>query len=129
MLLEKTLRLAQRHVRHNNKPHLHGFFLGSVCVDSGETSPASHPQLETEIVSNICLNHSVSLKDTESEIIVSHQNKEEFVLREKLFLICLETHSRPQFVFISNTEEGKCEHLSHTNNLCCIQLGRTVKVI
>ncbi|XP_026198830.1 SCL-interrupting locus protein homolog isoform X2 [Anabas testudineus] len=36
VLLEKTLRLAQRHVRHSNKPHLHAFFLGSVSVDSDE---------------------------------------------------------------------------------------------
>ncbi|XP_034438146.1 SCL-interrupting locus protein homolog isoform X1 [Hippoglossus hippoglossus] len=36
VLLEKALRLAQRHVRHSNKPRLHCFFLGSVCVDSDE---------------------------------------------------------------------------------------------
>ncbi|XP_019964721.2 SCL-interrupting locus protein homolog isoform X1 [Paralichthys olivaceus] len=36
VLLEKALRLAQRHVRHSNKPCLHCFFLGSVCVDSDE---------------------------------------------------------------------------------------------
>uniref|UniRef100_A0A3B4UTM4 STIL centriolar assembly protein n=1 Tax=Seriola dumerili TaxID=41447 RepID=A0A3B4UTM4_SERDU len=36
VLLEKALRLAQRHVRHSNKPRLHCFFLGSVSVDSDE---------------------------------------------------------------------------------------------
>uniref|UniRef100_A0A7N8X5U7 STIL centriolar assembly protein n=1 Tax=Mastacembelus armatus TaxID=205130 RepID=A0A7N8X5U7_9TELE len=36
VLLEKALRLAQRHVRHSNKLHLHCFFLGSVSVDSDE---------------------------------------------------------------------------------------------
>ncbi|XP_024909135.1 SCL-interrupting locus protein homolog [Cynoglossus semilaevis] len=35
-LSEKALRLAQRHVRHTNKPRLHCFFLGSVSVDSDE---------------------------------------------------------------------------------------------
>ncbi|TMS01812.1 SCL-interrupting locus protein-like protein [Larimichthys crocea] len=34
VLLEKALRLAQRHARHSNKPRLHCFFLGSVSVDS-----------------------------------------------------------------------------------------------
>ncbi|XP_041648155.1 SCL-interrupting locus protein homolog isoform X2 [Cheilinus undulatus] len=36
VLLEKALRLAQRHARQNNKPHLHCFFLGSVSVDADE---------------------------------------------------------------------------------------------
>ncbi|KAM9358448.1 SCL-interrupting locus protein homolog [Symphorus nematophorus] len=36
VLLEKTLRLAQRHARHSNKPRLHCFFLGSVSVDADE---------------------------------------------------------------------------------------------
>ncbi|XP_029004321.1 SCL-interrupting locus protein homolog isoform X2 [Betta splendens] len=36
LLLEKALRLAQRHLRHNHKPQLYGFFLGSVSVDSDE---------------------------------------------------------------------------------------------
>lgn len=36
VLLEKALRLAQRHARHSNKAHLHFFFLGSVSVDSDE---------------------------------------------------------------------------------------------
>uniref|UniRef100_A0A3Q3KJE5 SCL-interrupting locus protein n=1 Tax=Monopterus albus TaxID=43700 RepID=A0A3Q3KJE5_MONAL len=36
VLLEKALRLAQRHVRHSNKPCLHCFFLGSMSVDSDE---------------------------------------------------------------------------------------------
>ncbi|CAB1421937.1 unnamed protein product [Pleuronectes platessa] len=36
VLMEKALRLAQRHVRHSNKPRLHCFFLGSVCVDPDE---------------------------------------------------------------------------------------------
>lgn len=39
VLLEKALRLAQRHVRQSDKPHLQCFFLGSVLVDSGERSP------------------------------------------------------------------------------------------
>lgn len=39
MLLEKALRLAQRHVRQSNKTSLRCFFLGSVLVDSGEKSP------------------------------------------------------------------------------------------
>lgn len=39
LLLEKALRLAQRHVRQSDKPHLECFFLGSVLVDSGERSP------------------------------------------------------------------------------------------
>ncbi|KAM7409462.1 hypothetical protein PAMA_001104 [Pampus argenteus] len=34
LLLEKTLRLAQRHARHSNKPRLNCFFLGSVSVDA-----------------------------------------------------------------------------------------------
>uniref|UniRef100_A0A3Q3W1P6 STIL N-terminal domain-containing protein n=1 Tax=Mola mola TaxID=94237 RepID=A0A3Q3W1P6_MOLML len=36
VLLEKALRLAQRHARHCNKPRLHCFFLGSVSVDADE---------------------------------------------------------------------------------------------
>ncbi|XP_051816478.1 SCL-interrupting locus protein homolog isoform X2 [Acanthochromis polyacanthus] len=36
VLLEKALRLAQRHARHSNKPRLHCFFLGSVSVSSDE---------------------------------------------------------------------------------------------
>ncbi|KAG7218888.1 hypothetical protein INR49_019474 [Caranx melampygus] len=36
VLLEKALRLCQRHVHHSNKPRLHCFFLGSVSVDSDE---------------------------------------------------------------------------------------------
>ncbi|XP_044217922.1 SCL-interrupting locus protein homolog isoform X2 [Thunnus albacares] len=36
LLLEKTLRLAQRHARHSNKPRLQCFFLGSVSVDADE---------------------------------------------------------------------------------------------
>lgn len=36
VLLEKALRLAQRHARHSNKPRLHCFFLGTVSVDSDE---------------------------------------------------------------------------------------------
>ncbi|XP_069578515.1 SCL-interrupting locus protein homolog isoform X2 [Brachyistius frenatus] len=36
VLLEKALRLAQRHARHSNKPRLQCFFLGSVSVDSDE---------------------------------------------------------------------------------------------
>ncbi|KAM8744776.1 SCL-interrupting locus protein homolog isoform 1-T2 [Acanthopagrus schlegelii] len=36
VLLEKALRLAQRHARHSNKPRLHCFFLGSVSVDADE---------------------------------------------------------------------------------------------
>ncbi|XP_072244864.1 SCL-interrupting locus protein homolog [Leuresthes tenuis] len=36
VLLEKALRLAQRHVRHSNKPRLHCFFLGSLTIDAGE---------------------------------------------------------------------------------------------
>ncbi|RVE73758.1 hypothetical protein OJAV_G00034570 [Oryzias javanicus] len=36
VLQEKTLRLAQRHARHSNKPRLHFFFLGSVSVDADE---------------------------------------------------------------------------------------------
>uniref|UniRef100_A0A8C6WUF6 STIL N-terminal domain-containing protein n=1 Tax=Neogobius melanostomus TaxID=47308 RepID=A0A8C6WUF6_9GOBI len=35
-LLEKALRLAQRHVRHSSRNLLHCFFLGSVSVDSDE---------------------------------------------------------------------------------------------
>lgn len=38
MLLEKALRLAQRHARHSNKPRLPCFLLGSVCVDAGNYS-------------------------------------------------------------------------------------------
>lgn len=38
VLLEKALRLAQRHARHCNKPHLQCFFLGSVSVDAGHRS-------------------------------------------------------------------------------------------
>ncbi|KAG7514324.1 hypothetical protein JOB18_030733 [Solea senegalensis] len=36
VLLEKALRLAQRHVRHSNKRRLHCFFLGSVSVNADE---------------------------------------------------------------------------------------------
>ncbi|KAK2835105.1 hypothetical protein Q5P01_015589 [Channa striata] len=36
VLMEKALRLAQRHVRHTNKPNLHCFFLGLVSIDSDE---------------------------------------------------------------------------------------------
>ncbi|KAM3620130.1 uncharacterized protein V6R79_018648 [Siganus canaliculatus] len=36
VLLEKALRLAQRHARHSNKPRLHCFFLGSISVDADE---------------------------------------------------------------------------------------------
>uniref|UniRef100_A0A3P8U0W8 STIL centriolar assembly protein n=1 Tax=Amphiprion percula TaxID=161767 RepID=A0A3P8U0W8_AMPPE len=36
VLMEKALRLAQRHARHSNKPRLHCFFLGSVSVSSDE---------------------------------------------------------------------------------------------
>ncbi|KAI3368392.1 hypothetical protein L3Q82_008098 [Scortum barcoo] len=36
VLLEKALRLAQRHARHSNKPRLLCFFLGSVCVNADE---------------------------------------------------------------------------------------------
>ncbi|XP_024114448.1 SCL-interrupting locus protein homolog isoform X1 [Oryzias melastigma] len=36
VLQEKTLRLAQRHARHSNKPRLHFFLLGSVSVDADE---------------------------------------------------------------------------------------------
>ncbi|XP_070765503.1 SCL-interrupting locus protein homolog [Enoplosus armatus] len=36
VLMEKALRLAQRHARHSNKPHLHCFFLGSVSVDADD---------------------------------------------------------------------------------------------
>ncbi|GAA6226271.1 SCL-interrupting locus protein [Lates japonicus] len=36
VVLEKALRLAQRHVRQSNKPRLLCFFLGSVSVDSDE---------------------------------------------------------------------------------------------
>ncbi|CAF90489.1 unnamed protein product, partial [Tetraodon nigroviridis] len=36
VLLEKALRLAQRHVRQSDKPQLQCFFLGSVLVDSDE---------------------------------------------------------------------------------------------
>nr|XP_033476642.1 SCL-interrupting locus protein homolog isoform X2 [Epinephelus lanceolatus] len=36
VLSEKTLRLAQRHARHSNKPRLLCFLLGSVCVDADE---------------------------------------------------------------------------------------------
>ncbi|XP_030289411.1 SCL-interrupting locus protein homolog, partial [Sparus aurata] len=36
VLLEKALRLAQRHARHSSKPRLHCFFLGSVSVDADE---------------------------------------------------------------------------------------------
>ncbi|XP_031695911.1 SCL-interrupting locus protein homolog, partial [Anarrhichthys ocellatus] len=36
VLLEKALRLAQRHARHSNKPRLLCFLLGSVCVDADE---------------------------------------------------------------------------------------------
>ncbi|KAM6922025.1 SCL-interrupting locus protein homolog [Xenentodon cancila] len=36
LLLEKALRLAQRHTHHSNKPRLHFFFLGSVSVDADE---------------------------------------------------------------------------------------------
>uniref|UniRef100_A0A8C9ZKG3 STIL N-terminal domain-containing protein n=1 Tax=Sander lucioperca TaxID=283035 RepID=A0A8C9ZKG3_SANLU len=36
VLLEKALRLAQRHARHSNKPHLLCFLLGSLCVDADE---------------------------------------------------------------------------------------------
>ncbi|XP_037326525.2 SCL-interrupting locus protein homolog isoform X1 [Pungitius pungitius] len=34
VLLEKALRLAQRHARHSNKPRLLCFLLGSVCIDA-----------------------------------------------------------------------------------------------
>ncbi|XP_038556119.1 SCL-interrupting locus protein homolog [Micropterus salmoides] len=36
VLMEKALRLAQRHARHSNKPRLHCFFLGSLSVDADE---------------------------------------------------------------------------------------------
>ncbi|XP_068176529.1 SCL-interrupting locus protein homolog [Antennarius striatus] len=36
VLSEKALRLAWRHARHNNKPHLHFFLLGSLSVDTDE---------------------------------------------------------------------------------------------
>ncbi|KAK5870408.1 hypothetical protein PBY51_025044 [Eleginops maclovinus] len=36
VLLEKALRLAQRHARHSNKPSVPCFLLGSVCVDADE---------------------------------------------------------------------------------------------
>ncbi|TDH09026.1 hypothetical protein EPR50_G00103900 [Perca flavescens] len=36
VLLEKALRLAQRHARHSNKPRLLCFLLGSLCVDADE---------------------------------------------------------------------------------------------
>ncbi|XP_034035158.1 LOW QUALITY PROTEIN: SCL-interrupting locus protein homolog [Thalassophryne amazonica] len=36
VLMEKTLRLAQHHVRNCNKPRLHCFFLGSLSVDQDE---------------------------------------------------------------------------------------------
>ncbi|KAM4739684.1 SCL-interrupting locus protein homolog isoform 2-T2 [Anableps anableps] len=36
VLLEKALRLAQRHARHSNKPRLRCFFLGSVSVNEDE---------------------------------------------------------------------------------------------
>ncbi|XP_076028048.1 SCL-interrupting locus protein homolog [Genypterus blacodes] len=36
ILLEKALRLAQRHARHTNQPRLHCFFLGSLTVDADE---------------------------------------------------------------------------------------------
>lgn len=39
MLLEKALRLAQRHARQSDKPQIQCFFLGSVLVDPGECSP------------------------------------------------------------------------------------------
>ncbi|XP_028258817.1 SCL-interrupting locus protein homolog [Parambassis ranga] len=38
VLLEKALRLAQRHARHSITPRLHCFFLGSLSVDSDEES-------------------------------------------------------------------------------------------
>ncbi|KAA8578176.1 hypothetical protein FQN60_018732, partial [Etheostoma spectabile] len=34
VLMEKALRLAQRHARHSNKPRLLCFLLGSLCVDA-----------------------------------------------------------------------------------------------
>ncbi|XP_044056266.1 SCL-interrupting locus protein homolog [Siniperca chuatsi] len=36
VLMEKALRLAQRHARHSNKPRLHCFLLGTVSVDADE---------------------------------------------------------------------------------------------
>uniref|UniRef100_A0A3B5LM63 STIL centriolar assembly protein n=1 Tax=Xiphophorus couchianus TaxID=32473 RepID=A0A3B5LM63_9TELE len=36
VLLEKALRLAQRHARHSNKPRLHCFLLGSLSVNEDE---------------------------------------------------------------------------------------------
>uniref|UniRef100_A0A8C2X2J1 STIL centriolar assembly protein n=1 Tax=Cyclopterus lumpus TaxID=8103 RepID=A0A8C2X2J1_CYCLU len=36
LLMEKALRLAQRHARHSNKPRLLSFLLGSVSVDADE---------------------------------------------------------------------------------------------
>lgn len=39
MLLEKALRLAQRHARQSDQPSVQCFFLGSVLVDSGESCP------------------------------------------------------------------------------------------
>ncbi|MEQ2190458.1 hypothetical protein XENOCAPTIV_019576 [Xenoophorus captivus] len=37
VLLEKALRLAQRHARHCNKPRLQCFFLGSLSVNEGQS--------------------------------------------------------------------------------------------
>lgn len=44
VLLEKTLRLAHRHARRSNKPHLHCFLLGTVSVDSGQRLTSAHPE-------------------------------------------------------------------------------------
>lgn len=41
LLLEKTLRLAQRHARRSNQSQLHCFFLGSVSVDAGQRSQSA----------------------------------------------------------------------------------------
>ncbi|KAF1385205.1 hypothetical protein PFLUV_G00105320 [Perca fluviatilis] len=53
VLLEKALRLAQRHARHSNKPRLLCFLLGSLCVDA-ETVPSSDAVVQSEAELHHC---------------------------------------------------------------------------